>query len=151
MATCSGPVASGSNIDTSSLGPKTFTVTSTDVAGNTSSLSVVYTVTYKICLLYDPTQPLKQNEVPIKLEICDFNNVNLSSAAITLTAISVSPAGSVISPSNPGNLFRFDSTLAPGGGYVYNLRVKGLPAGSYTLNFTVAGDPITHQAPFMLK
>jgi len=151
VKSCTGTVPSGSNIDTSSLGTKTFTVNSTDVADNASSQSVSYKVTYKICLLYDPTQPLKQNEVAIKLEICDFNNVNLSSAAVTLTAISVTPAGSVTSPSNPGNLFRFDSMIAPGGGYIYNLHVKGLPAGSYNLNFTVSGDPVTHQASFMLK
>jgi hypothetical protein len=151
VATCSGPVASGSNIDTASLGTKTFTVTSTDIAGNSSSKSVTYTVAYKICLLYAPTQPLKQNQIPIKLEICDFNNVNLSSASIKLTAVSVTPTGSIASNANPGNLFRYDTSIAPGGGYIYNLNTKSLPAGSYALNFTVSGDPVTHQAPFMLK
>lgn len=149
VATCTGTVASGSNIDTSSLGTKTFTVTATDVAGNTSTASVTYTVSYNICLLYNPMQP-HHNQVPIKLELCDFNNVNLSSASTVLTAVSVTPAGSVISPSNPGNLFRFDPTIAPGGGYIYNLNTHGLPPGVYSLNFTVTGDPNMRHALFTL-
>ncbi len=46
IATCSGPLASGSTIDTSAaaVGPHTFTVTSTDIAGNQSTASVTYTV-----------------------------------------------------------------------------------------------------------
>jgi uncharacterized repeat protein (TIGR01451 family) len=40
------PVGIGSNIDTSSVGSKTFTVTCTDVAGNTTTKSVTYQVAY---------------------------------------------------------------------------------------------------------
>ena len=42
--TCAGPVASGSNIDTASVGQKTFVVNATDKAGNPASLSVSYSV-----------------------------------------------------------------------------------------------------------
>jgi len=42
--TCTGTVANGSNIDTTSGGSKTFTVTSTDVVGTTGTASVTYTV-----------------------------------------------------------------------------------------------------------
>jgi len=41
---CAGPVPNGSNFDTSTFGPKTFTVNATDVAGNTASLTRNYTV-----------------------------------------------------------------------------------------------------------
>jgi alpha-tubulin suppressor-like RCC1 family protein len=44
VATCSGPVASGANIDTAAAGAKTFAVTASDDVGNTSSGSVSYTV-----------------------------------------------------------------------------------------------------------
>jgi hypothetical protein len=44
VATCSGPVASGSPIDTSTVGSHTFNVTTTDNAGNSTSQSVTYTV-----------------------------------------------------------------------------------------------------------
>jgi uncharacterized repeat protein (TIGR01451 family) len=44
--TCVGPVTSGVNIDTSVVGPHTFSVTSTDRAGNTTTKTVTYQVAY---------------------------------------------------------------------------------------------------------
>lgn len=44
LETCVGPVPSGSNIDTASLGVKTFTVRATDRAGNAASQTVNYSV-----------------------------------------------------------------------------------------------------------
>lgn len=46
--TCSGPVASGANIDTSAFGAHTFTVAATDQAGNSASASNSYSVTYSL-------------------------------------------------------------------------------------------------------
>ena len=44
VAKCSGPVASGSPIDTSTVGSHGFTVNAADKAGNSSSQTVTYTV-----------------------------------------------------------------------------------------------------------
>ncbi|MGH3087081.1 MAG: Ig-like domain-containing protein, partial [Rubrobacteraceae bacterium] len=44
VQSCAGPVESGEDMDTSSLGGKTFTVEATDAVGNTSSLTRNYTV-----------------------------------------------------------------------------------------------------------
>ena len=44
VASCTGTVANGAAIDTSSLGSKTFSLTSVDHVGNTSSTSVSYAV-----------------------------------------------------------------------------------------------------------
>jgi hypothetical protein len=44
LATCTGTVANGAAVDTSSVGEKTFKVEATDNAGNASSKSVTYTV-----------------------------------------------------------------------------------------------------------
>ena len=44
IATCSGPVANGGLVDTSSLGTHSFTVNASDNAGNTTSRTVDYTV-----------------------------------------------------------------------------------------------------------
>jgi len=44
LASCQGPVANGKPIDTSSPGPKTFTVNATDIVGNSSPLTVTYSV-----------------------------------------------------------------------------------------------------------
>jgi hypothetical protein len=45
VASCTGPVASGTQLDTSSVGSKTFTVTASDQVGNTQTLTVNYSVT----------------------------------------------------------------------------------------------------------
>jgi hypothetical protein len=45
VVTCAGPVASGAPIDTSALGPASFTVTAVDSNGNTASQTVTYVVT----------------------------------------------------------------------------------------------------------
>lgn len=44
IRTCAGQVAVGEPVDTSTTGTKTFSVSATDVAGNTRSRSVTYTV-----------------------------------------------------------------------------------------------------------
>ena len=44
LDTCTGPVADGDPIDTSTVGPQTFTVTATDNAGNTATTTHTYTV-----------------------------------------------------------------------------------------------------------
>lgn len=44
VASCAGPVPSGGFLDSSTPGQKTFTVTASDKAGNTSSLTRTYTV-----------------------------------------------------------------------------------------------------------
>jgi hypothetical protein len=44
VASCSGDVADGAALDTSTPGPRTFTVTATDVAGNSASTTVAYEV-----------------------------------------------------------------------------------------------------------
>ncbi len=44
IVSCSGPIASGSPIDTSTPGPHTFTVTALDADGGTATFSATYTV-----------------------------------------------------------------------------------------------------------
>jgi uncharacterized repeat protein (TIGR01451 family) len=44
VESCTGPVASGALIDTSTEGLKSFAVTATDLAGNTTTLTQSYTV-----------------------------------------------------------------------------------------------------------
>lgn len=144
VASCAGPVASGSPFNTSTLGPKTFTVNAADVAGNTSSSGVTYNVAYRICLLYDPLNPPKagNSTIAIKVRICDANGVNLSSPSITLTPSQI--VGPTPRPFTTP--FRYDSTL---GGYIVNVSTKGLTSGNYNLLFTISGaDASTHLAPF---
>lgn len=150
LATCVGNVADGLAIDTATVGNKTFTVNTTDNVGNSRTLSVDYIVTYNICLSYDPTDPFSGNSVPIRLQLCDANEVNVSSAGVIPHATLIQPGAiTPTSHANPTSDFLYNSGM---GGYIYVLNVKTLAApGSYTLEFTVPDDPITHSAPFMLR
>src|SRR5229473_8082680 len=154
VATCAGNVASGTPIDTSSAGTKSFTVTALDNVGNTSHQTVTYDVGYNICTLYDSTKAVQSGAtIPIRLEICDAAGNDLSSAGITLTAIGVTQLSTSISGpvmasgnANPDNNFRF-----AGPGYIYNLSTQGLSTGTYALAFTISGDPTIHTVYFQVK
>jgi hypothetical protein len=40
---------------------------------------------------------------------------------------------------NPDNNFRFDPTLGPSGGYIFNLSTKAVPSAMWKLSFNVSG------------
>jgi hypothetical protein len=127
-----------------------------DGSFSASSASLTQNVGYALCLLYDATKSVKSGAVyPIKLQLCDANGVNLSSSSFTLHATQVTSvsgfSGDPESPgnANPDNDFRFDTTLGPG--YIFNFSTKGLATGTYSLNFTVTGDPTSHSATFGVK
>jgi len=160
VATCSGTVASGSPIDTTSVGSKSFTVNSTDKVGNVASpQSINYSVGYGVCLLYDPTRSVQGGStIPLKIQLCDANNADVSSSSIVVHGLSLAQASTNASEvlqgsgnANPDNDFRFDSTLGPTGGYIFNLSTKGLTTGSYLLTFTAGTDPSSHTLVFQVR
>ena len=150
VGSCTGNVA---NLDTTTAGTRTFTVTAVDVAGNLTTLIRSYTVAYNVCLQYDPTKPSPLGgTMVIKLQLCNAAGVNLSSPSIAVVATlidgSVAPPPNFQGGSNLGNVFRFAS-----GTYIYNLDTSQLPtigAGLHTLGFTVNGAG-NYAAPFTLK
>src|SRR2546423_10225079 len=113
--TCSGPVVSGANINTALVGAQSFTVNSTDLVGNASSATVSYTVAYNVCLLYDTTHAQKAGStVPIRLQLCDADGKNVSTAGVAVTAVRlvmVSTGASFVvddaGNANPDGNFRF--------------------------------------------
>jgi hypothetical protein len=162
VATCVGTVPDGANINTATVGTKTFTVNASDRADNVSTSSTIYNVAYRICLLYDPAQAQTIGSAyVIKLQICDWNGKNYSSPTITLTALKIVPKSGVGGPvdagsANPDELFRYDAELVKKGnvsegGYIYNLKPIQLAPGSYVLTFMVSGDPVEHQVPFTFR
>ncbi len=94
VASCAGPVAHGSNIDTASPGTKTFTVNASDNVGNSATPSVSYRVGYDF---YGFSSPVDNNGVvnsakagqtiPLKWRLLDAAGTpvtNLSSAQVTV-------------------------------------------------------------------
>jgi hypothetical protein len=151
---CTAAVAAGGcSLTFTSVGSKTLTATySGDANFNTStSTSEPHSVQYNVCLLYDPTRAVKSGATyPLKLYLCDFNSNDVSSAGIIVHATSIFMASVFTGTpedagnANPDSDFRFDSTLGPSGGYIFNLQTKGLGSGTYGFTFTVSNDPTTH-------
>jgi Tol biopolymer transport system component len=138
VASCSGPVASGSNIDTASVGSNSFTVVASDTVGNSASQTVSYDVAYAVFLLSNPAKPSKT----IKLQLHDANGVNVSDPAIVLTAQSID--GSL--PAS--GTFTYSNGLD---GYRYMVKTTGLASGSHTLEFKAGADPTVHSAAFAVR
>jgi hypothetical protein len=116
-------------------------------------------ITYNICLLYDPSKAVKSGAtLPIKVQLCDGAGANLSAVGITVHATglaqtSTDAPGTLQTPgnANPDNNFRFDPALGGTGGYIYNFKTTGLAIGTYTLTFTVTGDPLPHTVQFQVR
>ena len=112
-----------------------------------SYLNGTLTVGYGVCALYDQGKAVKQNAtVPVKFYLCTASGQDVSSSAIVVTAVSLAPtAGSAAAQvedsgnANPDDNFRFDPTLGPSGGYIFNLSTKGVPTAMWKLTFTVSG------------
>jgi len=144
-------LAIGSHLVTAAYGGDT------NFSASTSAV-LTQNVTYNICLLYDPTKSKNRGAAfPIKVQLCDIAGRDLSSPGIGLHAAGImavsgfSGAADAEGNANPDNDFRFDSSLGPTGGYIFNLSTNGLSPGSYNLQFTVTGDPIRHSVTFGVK
>jgi hypothetical protein len=123
-----------------------------------SSGSLTQNVEYGICALYDQTRSVHSGATfPIKIEICDANGKDLSSSSIAVHATQVTSVSGFSGPvddagnANPDDNFRFDNTLGTTGGYIFNLKTTGLGPGTYSLQFTVTGDPVIHSVNFGVK
>ena len=165
-------------VATDAAGSYAVTCTATDLAGNTATATASYDVGYAVCAPKADDEhgssgdhshgdsghgskeshdrraggPRKGDEsgrtIPVKISLCDANGVNVSSRSITVTAVGLSPTGTLDDSghANPGNVFR-----SVDHGYLFNLSTKGLAPGDYTLDFTVAGDPTLHHYAFTIR
>jgi hypothetical protein len=158
LLSCVGEVAEGSAIDTSTVGSHSLTVNAEDNAGNTNSATSNYTVKYATCQLYDDTKAHRAGSTaPIKFYLCDADGNDVSSSGIVVEATSLqnqdSQAAGTLEDSghanSPDNNFRYDATLGPSGGYIFNLSTKSpspargpstsLGTGTWVLYFSVGG------------
>src|SRR6202035_1618894 len=154
-----GTVPSGSNIDTASVGVKTFTVTCTDVAGNVSTTSVTYTVVSYNASVQQPINAdgssvfnASRGVIPVKFSL------TLNGAA----TCALPPATIVVTRTAGGTLGAIDEStydLAADSGanfrisgcqYIYNLPSKSLGPGTYEVDIIISG-AVVGSGVFALK
>jgi len=87
MVSCSGPVANGGTLGTSTVGTRTFTVETTDAVGNRASQSVSYRVVYRFSGFFQPVDTLPTlnavkagQAIPIKWSLSGNHGLNILAA-----------------------------------------------------------------------
>jgi hypothetical protein len=152
-----GGVATANYILPGGTTPQALTITGEFSGGaftQPSSDTATLSVTFNVCVLYDQTKAVKSGSAyPIKIQLCDVNGNNVSSAGIVVHAVNVeqistSASGDVITAgsANEDNDFRFTD-----GFYILNLKTAGLTTGTYKLYFTAGDDPTLHFVQFQIK
>jgi hypothetical protein len=158
VASCVGPVPNGSNINTGSVGAKSFTVNAQDTLGNSGSATNKYSVAYVsggICnggpghailqpINTDGTSVFqKGSTVPAKFRVCDGNGVSIGTAGVvssfklvqTLSGTTSTSVNEVVDSTTPDTAFRWDATDKL---WIYNISTKSLTAGkTYIFNITL--------------
>jgi hypothetical protein len=143
QATLNGsPIVSGTVVTLNHPGTNTFVLQAADVAGNTVSKTVVFSVLYNFTgflppVLSDGSGVFKLGRtVPVKFQLLNARGAAVSTAVAELTMQMVSggvPIGTPIDATAPGsadsgNLFRYD-----GSQYIYNLDTTPLSMGTWQI------------------
>jgi hypothetical protein len=171
VASCAGTVANGSNIDTASVGSKTFTVNSTDNVGNIAApASVTYSVKYATggtCyggpghsilqpINTDGTSVFKQKStVPAKFRVCDANGVSIGTPGVVSSFRliqtsngTVSDVDEVVISTTPDTAFRWSASDQQ---WIFNINTKNLSAGKTYVYRITLNDSSTIDFQFGLK
>lgn len=117
-----------------------------------SSETGTLNVTYAVNALFDASKPVHARAaLPIKLALSDALGNDLSSASLSITAVTlVGSNGVSYTPQAKGNANPNSEFRHVGLGYLYNLDTTGLAAGTYTLCVEIAGDPVLHEISFVI-
>ena len=149
VASEAGTVADGALIDTASFGAKSFTVTATDVAGNSATTTVAYSVPFASAGVLPPLSPgrttvVTGDSVAVKFQVFDSGGTPASTLTPVLY-LARRMAGDIwgaefapTSTSAPksGTAFRYDARARQ---YIYNLNTRVLANGTYRLRIAVGG------------
>ena len=148
VASDEGTVASGDPIDTAGFGARSFTVSATDVAGNTATTTVGYSVPFASAGVLAPLSSSRRvavngGSVPVKFQVMNSAGKSVSTLApvLYLARRAAGVWGQEFAPTSTsapksGTTFRYDAGARQ---YVYNLNTKVLPAGTYRLRIAVGG------------
>ena len=160
QATFNGaPVVSGATFTLNHPGMNTFTLTATDVAGNTSTNTATFSVLYNFGGFLPPVPNDSAgvfklgSVVPVKFRLTDASGVSVATAVARLALqlyMGGQPVGTPIDATPPGNadvgdLFRYD-----GSQYIYNLSTKALTVGTWQLQVRL-DDGTVHSVAIGLK
>jgi hypothetical protein len=142
---CGSP-APGALLDTATTGSKSVTITAQDAAGNVATLTINYTVGYRVCLQYHPDSVTMVGAVvAIKLYLCDETGAEVPSDDLKLLAVSVDEELAP-GPNDAGTANARFEFRDVGFGYIYNLDTDFLTAGPHTLDFIVLDGTNRHCA-----
>jgi hypothetical protein len=143
VSSVDGPTSGIVAVDTSSVGPKTVTVTAKDYAGNSITVKGTCYVTYGFGGFLEPINNDGSSifklgsTVPVKFQLKDAqgNFISTAVAKIYVTKISNAVLGDEMEPvstsaATTGNLFRYDSTSNQ---YIFNLGTKTLSKGTWQI------------------
>lgn len=114
LATCAGTVPNGLAIDTATVGPKTFTVTATDTAGNTATTTIAYRVQYPFTGFFQPVDALPMvntvkagQAIPIKFSLGGDYGLNIFAAG--------APSSALVGCDQTGSTDDIEQTVTAGG------------------------------------
>lgn len=149
LESCIGLQEDGTNLDTSSVGVKSFTINSSDKAGNNLSQAFSYKIQYAnsgICLNNlghvilqpinsDGTSIFKQGStIPAKFRVCDINGLSISASDLIknfnlvkiISGTAVSNINESVNSITPESNFRWDLLSQQ---WIFNMSTKNLSAG----------------------
>jgi hypothetical protein len=142
-----GTTASGSAIDTSTVGEKSYTITATDNAGNVTVKTVKYRVVYNYGGILQPVNVNGSSifklgsTVPMKFQLKDADGIIVNSAIVNifLSKLNGTVAGTEleavsISAASTGNQFRYSTD---GSQYIFNLSTKLLSTGTWQVRIAL--------------
>jgi len=150
IASCSAvtgiqPLSSGGTLPTNQIGTHTIKITATSTSGQTTTQTYTYVVTYKLCNVVGPIEPLGA-AVLFSVTLCSYTGANVGASNIAITALNVD--GTKAPKSVLSKTWLFVPVIKV---YGYAMLSSGLAKGSHVLNVSVTGDPVTHALSFTLK
>jgi hypothetical protein len=143
------------SFDTSSLPVGSYSITFAyagdgNLTGSSATASAA--LTCQVDPLFNETQSHNPgSSIPIKIELTDAGGSDLSAPGLIVTALAVlGPDGATSTPISRGQADPGGQFQLIGIGYRFILDTTGLARGTYTLEFTVQNDPVTHSVVFVI-